>query len=65
MGRAMKDATSDFGDGYRQGFETAKQMILDAVLSALADGRSAQKAILSVQLPPALREPTGLEFRGG
>ena len=61
----LKDASSDYAEGYRGGFEDARQAILRAVMEAVMDGRSVRAAVMAVPLPPALREPTGLEYRAG
>jgi hypothetical protein len=52
-----KEATSDFAEGYRAGFEEARTQIIAAVERALADHRSVRRAIKSVDLA----EPKGSE----
>jgi hypothetical protein len=46
-----KEATSDFAEGYRAGFEEARTQITAAVEKALAEYRSVRKAMRAVQLP--------------
>jgi hypothetical protein len=46
-----KEATSDFAEGYRAGFEEARIRLEAAVEKALAEYRSVRKAMRTVQLP--------------
>ena len=57
--------TTDFAEGFRSGFEVARQEIERAVEKALAAGTSVRKAIKGVEVPAPMREATGLEYRGG
>lgn len=57
--------TTDFAEGFRVGFEMARQEIERAVEEALANHTSVRKAIKGVELPAPMREATGLEYRGG
>lgn len=57
--------TTDFAEGFRVGFEVARQEMERAVEEALANHTSVRKAIKGVEVPAPMRETTGLEYRGG
>lgn len=57
--------TTDFAEGFRIGFEVARQEMERVVREALAEGKSVRKAISGVEVPAPMRELTGLEYRGG
>ena len=57
--------TTDFADGFRVGFQAARIQIERAVEEALANYTSVRKAIRNVEVSAPMREPTGLEYRGG
>jgi hypothetical protein len=60
-----KEITTDFADGFRTGFELARTQLQAAVEKALTEHTSVRKAMKSVEVPAPMREPTGLEYRGG
>lgn len=59
------EISEDYADGFRTGFELARKQIVAAVEGALVNQTSIRKAIKSVNVPAPMREPTGLEYRGG
>jgi hypothetical protein len=51
-----KEITTDFADGFRAGFDSARVELEVAVSRALADYRSVMKAMRAVEMPTPKRQ---------
>jgi hypothetical protein len=51
-----KEITTDFADGFRAGFDSARVELEAAVSRALADYRSVMKAMRAVEMPAPKRQ---------
>jgi hypothetical protein len=51
-----KEITTDFADGFRAGFDSARAELEVAVSKALTDYRSVMKAMRAVEMPAPKRQ---------
>lgn len=51
-----REITTDFADGFRAGFDSARVELEAAVSKALTDSRSIMKAMRAVQMPAPSRQ---------
>lgn len=63
--RDLRDATTDYADGYRAGYERARLDAHHAAAKAQRESKPVLDAIYEIAPPRALREPNGLDYRGG